>query len=153
MYFFDTNVFSTLGYYYRSQFPTIWGRLDALVTEGNLYSVREVLRELERYNASADINSWIKSNKRIFLMPTDAEIRIVTEIMNNTEYRSLVARKKIRKGDPVADPFLIAASKSRNGLLVTQEKDEGMRIPRVCRDLNVRCINLEVFLNIEGLKF
>ena len=124
-----------------------------LVAEGGLYSIREVLRELERYNASEDIAEWVESNKRIFLMPTLDEIRIVTEIMNNTDYRALVARKKIRLGDPVADPFLIAASKSRNAQLVTQEKDEGIRIPRVCRDLNVRCINLKEFLNIEGLRF
>ncbi len=57
----------------------------------------------------------------------------------------------MRNGDPVADPFLIAAAKDKNALLVTQEKDEGIRIPSVCRDLVVRCINLETFFDIERL--
>ena len=131
----------------------MWQRLDELVAAGRLYSVREVQRDLERYNASEDIANWVKSNKRIFLLPTEDEIRIVTEILNNDEYRSLVTRKKIRQGDPVADPFLVAAAKSRNAQLVTQERDEGVRIPRVCRDLGVRCFNLEAFLSIEGLRF
>lgn len=151
MYIFDTNVFSTFQHYYRSRFPTIWERLDSLVNESKLYSVREALRELEKFNPSKEIAEWIESNKRIFMMPTEDEIRTVTEIMNNPEYRALVARKKIRNGDPVADPFLIAAAKYRNASLVTQEKDEGVRIPKVCRDLGVRCINLERFFDIEGL--
>lgn len=151
MYIFDTNVFSTFQHYYRSRFPTIWERLDSLFNENGLLSVREALRELDRFNPSDDVAEWIKLNKRIFMMPTEDEIRIVTEIMSNPEYRGLIARKKIRNGDPVADPFLIAAAKSRNAILVTQEKDEGIRIPRVCRDLGVQCINLESFLDIERL--
>ncbi len=81
MYIFDTNVFSTFQHYYRSRFPTIWERLDSLVNENALLSVREALRELEKFNPSKEVAEWIASNNRIFLMPTENEIRIVTEIM------------------------------------------------------------------------
>lgn len=108
-------------------------------------------KELGHEATDFSIIAGLFDNNRIFLMPTENEIRIVIEIMNNPEYRGLIARKKIRNGDPVADPFLIAAAKDKNALLVTQEKDEGIRIPRVCRDLGVQCINQESFLDIEGL--
>jgi len=153
MYIFDTNVFSTFQHYYRSRFPSLWEKLDSLVDGNKIYSVRETLRELERFNPSHEVADWVSTHKRIFLMPSEEEIRIVTSIMNNSEYRALVARKKIRNGDPVADPFLIASAKCRNATLVTQEKDEGIRIPKVCRDLEVRCINLETFLDLEELVF
>ncbi len=59
------------------------------------------------------------------------------------------------KGIPVADPFIIAAAKVHKGCVVTQEslKLGGARIPTVCADLKVECIDLEKFLEQEQLKY
>ena len=152
---FDTNVFITLGYYYQKRFPTIWGRMDALADGGELISVREVRRELDLLCSSDHVNKWIERYRHIFLIASNEECKIVANIFRSDQYRGLVRRKNILRGSPVADPFLIAAAKTRNGIVVTQESAEsnGARIPAVCSELSIQCINLESFLEQQGLEF
>jgi hypothetical protein len=155
MYVFDTNVFITLGLYYPSRFPTIWERLNKLAQNGKLRSVREVRNELELGNASSHISEWIKANRNIFKIPTEEEQRIVRDILGDNRFCGLVKRENILKGLPVADPFIIAAAKMHKGIVVTQEnyRPNAARIPTVCDVLNIKCINLEKFLEIEKLKY
>jgi hypothetical protein len=69
MYVFDTNVFYALGHYYPSRFPTIWGRLEDLVKDGALQSVREVLREIEGNCPFETIEAWVKAHRSILDFP------------------------------------------------------------------------------------
>jgi hypothetical protein len=155
LYIFDTNVFITLGYYYLKRFPTIWKRIDTLADEKELISAREVRRELNRICSSDYVNEWIERHRNIFVIASDEECGIVASIFRNRQYRGLVRRKNILKGLPVADPFIIAAAKTRNGIVVTEESAEskGARIPSVCDELGVECNNLEGFLEQQDLKF
>ena len=59
------------------------------------------------------------------------------------------------KGLPVADPFVIAAAKVHGGCVITDEsfKKGAARIPTICTEFEVECINIEQFLNRENLKF
>ena len=59
------------------------------------------------------------------------------------------------KGRPVADPFVIATAKNSGGRVVTLESPTagGARIPAACIDFGVECIDLEQFLEREGLRF
>jgi hypothetical protein len=156
VYIFDTNVFVALGHFYPQRFPTIWERMDQLVHDEDLLSVREVRNEIELVCASEHINEWVKRNKGIFLIPGAEECRIVSKIFEKEQYRGLVRRKSILRGSPVADPFIIAAAKVRNGgCVVTQEllKPDAARIPSVCRNLNVKCIDLEGFFEEQDLRY
>lgn len=155
MYVVDTNVFIQLGFYYPSRFPTIWDRIDKLAQNGTLLSVREVRNELELGNASAYIAEWVKANRNIFRTPIKEELSIVKDILSDHRFRGLIRRESILKGLPVADPFIIAAAKVHNGMVVTQEnyKPDAARIPTVCEVLRVRCINLEQFLRREKLQY
>lgn len=155
LYIFDTNVFMTLGVYYRKRFPTIWATMDTLADGGELISVRESRRELDHLCHYDHVNEWIERYKHIFLIASDNECEIVAKIFSSEQYRGLVKNKNIRKGSPVADPFIIAAAKTRNGIVVTQEssKYNGARIPAVCKELGIRCINLEGFLEEQSLEF
>ncbi len=155
MYVFDTNIFAALGHYFPSAFPTIWGKIDALVAGGHIVSVKEVRRELEIRSRFQHIDDWTKANRHIFLPPSDAESKIVAEIFLKELYRGLVKKQNMLKGLPVADPFIIAAAKVKNGYVVTQEsrKKGGARIPAICADLHVECIDLEEFLHREGIKY
>jgi hypothetical protein len=156
MYIFDTNVFTAMGHFFPSRFPTIWAKMDELVQNKVLRSVREVRREIE-INCPFDyIEVWVKKHHSIFLPPTDAEAQIVAEIFKKEQYRGLVRRQKMLKGLPVADPFIIAAAKAnKGGCVVTQEslKPGGARIPTVCADLKIDCIDLEIFLEQQELKY
>ncbi|MFZ3136544.1 MAG: PIN domain-containing protein [Thermodesulfovibrionales bacterium] len=155
MYVVDTNVFIQLGFYYPSQFPTIWDRIDKLARNGTILSVREVKNELELGNASTYIAEWVKANRNIFRTPNEEELSIVKDILSDHRFRGLIRRASILKGLPVADPFIIAAAKVHNGMVVTQEnyKPDAARIPTVCEVLKVRCINLEQFLKREKLQY
>jgi len=58
-------------------------------------------------------------------------------------------------GWPVADPFIIAAASVHECTVVTEEKfkADGARIPTVCKEFGVDCINVEGFLERERLRF
>ncbi len=155
MYVFDTNVFISLGLYYPNRFPTIWERINILAGSGDLVSVREVRRELENHCSSEHILKWVDQYRHIFKIPTNVECQIVADIFSKNQYLGFVKRKNILKGMPVADPFIIAAAKAKDYYVVTQEsnKSKGARIPTACIDFKVDCIDLEGFLEIEGLEY
>lgn len=155
MYVIDTNVFISLGLYYPKRFPTVWERLNFLADSGDFISVKEVRRELETGCASEHILNWIEKYRHIFQIPTNDECQIVSEIFLKSQYRGFVKRNNILKGLPVADPFVIAAAKTRDFYVVTQEsnKPKGARIPTACKDYGVNCIDLEGLLEREELEY
>jgi hypothetical protein len=154
MYVFDTNIFITLQNFYPSRFPTIWNRINKLTDNGELLSLREVWKELE-IKAVDFIIEWMEQYRHIFRIPTNEECMVVSQIFQQKQYQGLVRRDSILKGLPVADPFVIALAKVNEGCVVTQESLRlgGARIPTVCLDLKVECINLEGFLEKENLKY
>ena len=155
MYIFDKNVFISLGHYYPSRFPTIWAKIEELTNNGSLCSVREVKREIETNCPFKYIGEWTQQHKSIFITPTEAELIIVKEILKSEQYRGLIKKQNILRGLPVADPFIVAAGKFYNAIVVTQESNisGGARIPTLCDKLDVVCINLEGFLEKEQLKY
>jgi hypothetical protein len=154
MYIFDKNVFIALGHYYPKRFPTIWGRINELVGNGTLRSVREVRREIEINCPFKHISEWVKNNGDIFMTPTEAELTIVRDIFKNAGYRGLVRKQNIIKGLPVADPFIVAAGKFYEACVVTQESlKSGARIPYVCSEMDIQCKDLEGFLEQEELMY
>jgi len=153
MYVLDTNAFIFLGHYYPSRFPTIWERIDELVREGRFWSVKEVRNEIE-YNCHFEhIEKWIKNNRRIFRKPNQQEMDFVAQIFQRKKFSGLIRHSHIYKGLPVADPFIIASAKIHEGTVVTQEsyKPGGARIPTVCKEFDVDCVNIEQFLERENL--
>jgi len=67
----------------------------------------------------------------------------------------LIGQKAILKGTPVADPFVLALAKAREGTVVTQEryKPKAAKLPNVCEHFQVPCHNLETFMKVEGWTF
>ncbi len=153
MYIFDTNVFYALGHYYPSRFPSIWTRLEDLTRNGDLGSVKEVLREIESNCPFESIENWAKDHRAIFKPASEEEMRFVARLFQKKPYQGFVKTQNILKGRPVADPFVIAAGKITGGNVVTLESQtaEGARIPAACRDFGVKCIDLEQFLELEKL--
>lgn len=70
-----------------------------------------------------------------------------------------VKRELTRKFDeseiPIADPLIIAKAEACNGVVVTEEvhKPNANKIPNVCEKRNVRCINLERFMEEQNWSF
>lgn len=155
IYVFDTSSIRSLQHFYPSVFKTIWDGLDALIQQQNLVSTREVWNELERQNVSADVLAWAKQNKQIFTTPAAAELQFVAQIFQTKHFQSLIGEQQRLKGTPVADPFVIACAKIKNGTVVTEEqlKPSAAKIPNVCAHFNVPCIDLEHFMQQQGWTF
>ncbi len=119
-------------------FPTLWTKIDGLITAGEIISSEEVYFELQR--KGDDLHDWIKARKQM-LVPLDEEIQIrATELL--AEYPRLV---DTLRGRSKADPFVIATAMERNAVVVTGEVISGNldkpRIPDVCQVKSIRCIN------------
>ncbi|MGB2805239.1 MAG: DUF4411 family protein [Candidatus Zixiibacteriota bacterium] len=137
------------------RFPKIWKRIGELVQKEKFWSVREVRRELENNCPFAHIDNWVRANRSVFRKPTAQELDVVSQIFQRKEFLGLVKRANVRKGLPVADPFIVAAARVHKASVVTREyfKAGGARIPTVCKEFDVKCINVEQFLAREKLKY
>ncbi len=126
-----------------------------MVHEGTLISTREVWTELKGQDVSEQVLEWGKRNKKIFSMPDRSEMMFVATIFNVPHFQSLIGEQQRLKGMPVADPFVIACAKIRNGTVVTEErlKPNAAKIPNVCEYFNVPCTDLEGFMQSQGWNF
>ena len=157
VYVFDSNSFGVISYYFPERFPSFWKSFNGLVADGRILSVREVYLELENRlpeNRQHMLN-WIVANRNVFLVPGPEETKFVSQIFAVSHFQQLVKTKQTLIGSPVADPFIIASAKIRNGCVVTEEgkKDNSARIPNVCDHFAVACINVEKFMERESMQF
>lgn len=154
LYVFDTSSIIAMSYYFPERFPSFWSNLNNAVANGDIISTREVLRELDG-NGNEYIRAWVKNNKHIFLKPTSAETSFVRKIFSIAHFMNLIPKKQILKGRPVADPFVVASAKVKDGTVVTEElwKPNAAKIPNICKRFSVKCTNLEGFMAAEGWVF
>jgi len=155
VYIFDSNSFVVISHYFPERFPTFWKRIDEYVTDGKILSVREVFNELDNNSSKIHLLDWIKVNKNIFMSPTQSEMNFVNSIFQIPHFQYLVSAKQRLKGNPVADPFVIAAARIKEGCVVTEEdkKKNSARIPNICDHFNIPCTNVEGFMEMENWKF
>lgn len=135
---------------------TLWGKFYKSVECGQVISVREVKNEIDgHHNKERRINQWAKKNAVLFTIPTYEEMKFVQEIFKVEHFQLIISRKNLLRGKPVADPFVIAKAKIIDGTVVTNEanKPNGAKIPNICERFNVKCINLEQFMEFEGWTF
>jgi len=97
----------------------------------------------------------VDQHKGLFLTPTPEETALVAKIFQVKHFQALIGEKQRLKGQPVADPFVVAMAKARRGTAVTQErwKENAAKIPNVCKHLDVPCLSLEGFLSERGWSF
>ena len=154
-YVFDSDsLINLFRHYYPERFPTLWEKFDALISAGELISVREVFNEI---GSSEDaLATWAKEHKDILFMESTAEeLRFVAEIFKVEHFQAMIRKQQRLKGKPVADPFVIARAKISGACVVTQEKntEKAAKIPNVCDNFEIPCINLEGFMEKEGWMF
>ena len=154
IYVFDSCALVDLfKHYYVGRFPTLWEKFDSCVEEGTIISVREVRNELDGYNDR--LSAWTKSKPEFFHSPEYDELHFVSSIFQVNHFQGLIRQQERLKGKPVADPFVIAKAKCKNGTVVTQEahRPNGAKIPNVCEYFGIFCINLEGFMEKENWTF
>jgi len=155
IYVFDSSSLRSLQHIFPAIFETIWEQLKILVNENKIVSTREAFNELDGQNISTPLKIWLKTNKHIFRTPEAPELKFVAEIFKVPHFQSLIGEKQRLKGNPVADPFVIACAMHNKGTVVTEElmKPHAAKIPNVCEYFKIPCINLETFMNQMGWKY
>ncbi len=154
-YIFDTNSLRVFGNYYPNRFPTFWERFEAAIEAGKVRSVREVLNELQRQSTKQWLREWARLHRVLFAQPGPRETAFVGEIFEVAHFRTIVGKRQLLLGQPVADPFLVAAAKILEGCVVTEEKlrPNAAGIPNVCEHFDIDCTNVEGFLERHSWTF
>ncbi|MBU1205146.1 MAG: DUF4411 family protein [Nanoarchaeota archaeon] len=159
-YVIDTSSLIDLNYRYPVDvFPGIWKNLEKLIANELLLSPKEVLKEIK----DESLKEWAKKQKKLFRELDELQVQIVQEILK--KYPSLA---KPDKDGPQADPFVIALAVSlekdpqktliktiKKRIIVTEERLKGSKekIPFVCKDYDIDCINVIELFRTEGWKF
>lgn len=149
---FDTS--SLIGAWVRTYppdlFPRVWEELDSLATSGRLLIPDEVLEELRIQDD--DLLQWVRSRANTIVAPTTRAIML--------EARSVLASHphltKTGTGRGKADPFVIALASLQGSSVVTQEQGGSStkpRIPYVCSQRSVSCMNLLDVIRAEEWRF
>ena len=152
MYVFDTSALieAWVRSYPPDSFPGFWVRMDEIVRSGHVVSPEAVLDELRVRDD--DLHEWVKKRGESIIRPTSRELMYETRLI----LASHPTLTKTGTGRSAADPFVIALAASCGCPLVTQEKGGSVskpRIPYVCGDRGVRCIDLLAFIRAEGWTF
>lgn len=156
LYVVDTCSLNKLAHYPRDVFPSFWSALNNLVDKQRLTSVREVLKEMERWTACPqDIMDWLDSNKHIFETPSEDEMKSIREILAFPSFQRMIGKRPMLEGTPAADPWIVAKARVLGACVITEEKAEpgSAKIPNVCEYFGVECLNLEGLLRREQWKF
>lgn len=154
-YVFDNGPLSSLfRNYYPKTFKSLWSYFHDLVADGSIVSTREVLREIED-SPLENLREWADKNHHLFATPTAAEGVFVGKLYAVPHFQQNIEQQKILKGGKIADPFVIAKAAIEGRAVVTTEKlkENGTKIPNICKHFDVECLSLEEFMEREDWEF
>jgi hypothetical protein len=132
--------------------PSLWRSIEGLITGGTLLSPEEVLLELER--GSDELYKWAKNHPTLFRPPTLMIQARVGHIVNR-----FPAFMQPRSPDGIwADPYVIALAQEVGAAVVTTEgladrNAKYLKIPNICKELGIRCLNTLQFIRECGWQF
>lgn len=136
--------------YPRERFPSVWARIENLIDDGGLKASPMVLTELERQDD--DLHQWAAARTKLFIDLDDPQQQEVREIL--ARHRGLVQPGEDRVN---ADPFVIALAHCCGLAVVSEERRSGNpntpKIPNVCAERGVRCVNLLGLMGDLGWTF
>jgi hypothetical protein len=152
---FDTSSFVVLENFYPDHFASFWKDFDAFAKSGQLVSVSEVLKELDRKNTRQFVLDWVNARAELFQVPSAAEGAFVRGIFAVPVFQALVKQKNRLQGTPVADPWVIARAAVAGGCVVTEESPipGKVRIPGVCAHFKVASKDIEGLMRDKGWKY
>lgn len=158
MYLLDTNIFLNFydRYYKREFFPSFWERLPEIL---NQYVVIPDIIITENYQSSF-LKDWLAQNYTKDILNHKDYFLEWAEVLNFIEESELYSEKALisDKGwahERIADPWIIAIAKLEEITIVTNEvsnpnldaknPSKNPKIPDICKELNVKCIDMNTF--------
>ena len=155
IYLFDENVIiNFFKLYPKEVFSKLHDDIQKIIDEGRIFCVDSMFDNLSSKNKDDEMQKFLKQNKEIFLKPTEPEFKFIKdELFTKQHYRGkLITNQDVLapKSD-ISDPYLVAKSHLEKHTLVT---DEGQnKMPLVCKDFNIKCIDRLNFFVEENLKY
>ena len=139
--------------YPMENFPSLWDKIEELIRNDQLKMSEPVFEEAMRDKV---LEHWCNEKGLqpfLELKVNDSDQNAVRTILSR--YPGLI---NVRRGTSLADPWVIAlATRFKRGIVVTEEKFAGNlehpKIPDVCRDLGIECINIAGFVRRENWVF
>jgi Domain of unknown function (DUF4411) len=163
IYCIDANVLiqSWQKYYSPDICPDYWDILDDLGKRGRIFIPEEVKNEIvvkdNPDKTEDDLSKWLKRSSIPIHKPTENVIACWQKILQADPTHKLLVDNI--KGRSLADPWLISHAMNMNATVVTKENIESamnskrIKIPNVCQNMGVRCIDDFEFIKELGLKF
>ncbi|PAF43528.1 DUF4411 family protein [Helicobacter sp. 11S02596-1] len=158
-YLIDANIFieSALRYYAFDICPGFWDWLKIVsIEKTHIKSVKKVLEEVKQ---PKELSEFLKElNKNKFFIDenkiTPESFMAVASKLEQMNYES----EPISEFSSGADFFLIALAYQDHYKIVTHEKRadntrKRIKIPNVCQELGIECINVADLLRDEKIKF
>ena len=162
LFILDTSSISLLFSAFSSRnFPTLWGDFDRLVQNEQAVSVRAVRTELTALSRfSGAVRHMENLNAQFFAAPTPQEEAQVWQMAGAPGLSAAANRwgSKARQGKVDADPYLVAKARTVAvaAALVTQESQDAAktdRLPAVCRQFGIDCIDLDEMIFRLGRRY
>ncbi|MFC3832126.1 MULTISPECIES: DUF4411 family protein [Deinococcus] len=132
-------------------FPSLWANIKNGIDSGLIFVCRDVLLELEKKDDG--LHDWLKQNlTESQMLDLDGEVQNQLRIIL-ADYPKFVESRGIRNG---ADPIVIATSKAHDLTVVSEEQlsldGKRVKIPNVCQDIGVNCINFMTLIKEVKLR-
>jgi len=149
-YSIDTSALIDLTRLYpRVTFLGLWERIEVMVVDRRIIAPGEVLAELERKDD--ELVRWAKGQTQLFVPWSSELVEAAQEVIQR--FPGLVDPNKTI---PDADPFVIAAALVASkeppadiflgpvkwAVVATERSPHGVRIPTVCSELGLDCLDL-----------
>lgn len=163
IYCIDANVLiqAWQKYYSPDLCPDYWDILNELGKQGRIFIPEEVKNEIVVTESSGkwedDLSTWLKRSSIPIHKLSENVIACWQRILQADPIHKLLVDNI--KGRSLADPWLIAHAMDTNSTVVTKENMESamnskrVKIPNVCKNMGVRCIDDFEFIKEIGLKF
>jgi len=144
-------------YYAFDLVPSFWEKLKDCFESGKIVILDKVWKELKKGGSGDDLSGWLNNNRSsvsICTYKTEAIIKNYAEVLqyiqtSNLYYESAIAAWAV---EGIADPWLIAAARVSDYIIVTEEqgskgigpkqKNKNPKIPDVAKALGVDTIPL-----------
>ena len=134
-------------------FPSLWKKIEDLLSQGRLIAPREVLKDLEKYfDENDELLKWTKKHKGFFEDFDEEQQKQVKNIL--AKFNNLIDEKKTTSE---SDPFVIALAITKGWKVITSEKPTSPggkpKIPDVCDKYGIKCIPLLEFFREQKWYF
>lgn len=129
----------------RSINKTLWQHIDALIEQQRIVTCSEIIEEVN----DDDLKKWFSGLQGV-VIPIDNEIQEnVRKVV--TSNPQLIDFQKVKSS---GDAFLIATAMKYGLTVITEENKKGeKKIPFVCRNLKVPCVDIWGLCEQEGWTF